>query len=268
MKKKSAIRTHFNKRQKYMRWLRIFVILGLCIVLSPIYTHKKINVPDEVSTNPFLNSKEMTMVAKEKADAQALVCEFTVDDEDQSVLKELTNLNYRAEVKTAKGDFQSIQVKLKKISDDYLVVELRHVPEGYVAMRLTIIPQEIDPKVDMQKPEDLIYYIHEDHVTKKLKDTRYVQHALAYKVKGYRNEQKDARKQIETLEAGIELNEGLIKKLTDQLPYQVEDDRTSTEGKISHYQEENETAKEQIKGQKELIQTLQEKIDHTSKEIL
>ncbi|HHA4136921.1 TPA: hypothetical protein ACOBV7_003110, partial [Enterococcus faecium] len=110
---------------------------GFLILASPIYTHKKVDIPDEVSTNAFLNTKELTMVSKEKGANQQLVFEFAIDDEDQSLLKELANLNYRVEVKTAKGDYQAIKAKVIKVSDDYFVVKLAHVPEEYIAMRLT-----------------------------------------------------------------------------------------------------------------------------------
>ncbi|XFE28195.1 hypothetical protein Q5Z34_15755 [Listeria innocua] len=65
------------------------MILGFLILASPIYTHKKVDIPDEVSTNAFLNTKELTMVSKEKGANQQLVFEFAIDDEDQSLLKEL-----------------------------------------------------------------------------------------------------------------------------------------------------------------------------------
>lgn len=112
-----------------------------------------------------------------------------------------------------------------KVSDDYFVVKLAHVPEEYIAMRLTIIPEKIDPKVDMQEPQDLIYYVHEDKVKDQVKDEDYEQHAINYKVKGYKKEQKAAQKQMESFQATIDLNEELVKKLKDQLPYQVADDQ-------------------------------------------
>ena len=52
-------------------------------------------------------------------------------------------------------------------------------------------------------------------------DEDYEQHAINYKVKGYKKEQKAAQKQIESFQATIDLNEELVKKLKDQLPYQV-----------------------------------------------
>ena len=232
------------------------MILGFLILASPIYTHKKVDIPDEVSTNAFLNTKELTMVSKEKGANQQLVFEFAIDDEDQSLLKELANLNYRVEVKTAKGDYQAIKAKVIKVSDDYFAVKLSHVPEEYIAMRLTIIPEKIDPKVDMQEPQDLIFYIHEDKVKDHVKDEDYEQHAINYKVKGYKKEQQ----------ATIDLNEELVKKLKDQLPYQVADDQENTENKINGYQQEIETSKTQMKDQEEIIQKLQEKIDRITKE--
>ncbi|WP_256923063.1 hypothetical protein, partial [Enterococcus faecium] len=218
------------------------------------------------STNAFLNTKELTMVSKEKGANQQLVFEFAIDDEDQSLLKELANLNYRVEVKTAKGDYQAIKAKVIKVSDDYFVVKLAHVPEEYIAMRLTIIPEKIDPKVDMQEPQDLIFYIHEDKVKDHVKDEDYEQHAINYKVKGYKKEQKAAQKQIESFQATIDLNEELVKKLKDQLPYQVAEDQENTENKINSYQQEIETSKTQMKDQEESIQKLQEKIDRMTKE--
>ena len=263
MSKKKGARQRFKKRKSYLRWLGIFMILGFLILASPIYTHKKVDIPDEVSTNAFLNTKELTMVSKEKGANQQLVFEFAIDDEDQSSLKELANLNYRVEVKTAKGDYQAIKAKVIKVSDDYFAVKLSHVPEEYIAMRLTIIPEKIDPKVDMQEPQDLIFYIHEDKVKDHVKDEDYEQHAMNYKVKGYK---KAAQKQIESFQATIDLNEELVKKLKDQLPYQVADDQENTENKINGYQQEIETSKTQMKDQEEIIQKLQEKIDRITKE--
>ncbi|WP_049056224.1 hypothetical protein [Enterococcus faecium] len=266
MSKKKGARQRFKKRKSYLRWLGIFMIIGFLILASPIYTHKKVDIPDEVSTNAFLNTKELTMVSKEKGANQQLVFEFAIDDEDQSLLKELANLNYRVEVKTAKGDYQAIRAKVIKVSDDYFAVKLTHVPEEYIAMRLTIIPEKIDPKVDMQEPQDLIYYVHEDKVKDQVKDEDYEQHAINYKVKGYKKEQKAAQKQIESFQATIDLNEELVKKLKDQLPYQVADDQENTENKINSYQQEIETSKTQMKDQEESIQKLQEKIDRMTKE--
>ncbi|HGF8084024.1 TPA: toprim domain-containing protein [Enterococcus faecium] len=131
MSKKKGARQRFKKRKSYLRWLGIFMILGFLILASPIYTDKKVDIPDEVSTNAFLNTKELTMVSKEKGANQQLVFEFAIDDEDQSLLKELANLNYRVEVKTAKGDYQAIKAKVIKVSDDYFAVKLSHVPEEY-----------------------------------------------------------------------------------------------------------------------------------------
>lgn len=266
MSKKKKPRERFRRRKSYLQWLGIFMILGFLILASPIYTHKKLDVPDEVSTNAFLNTKELTMVSKEKGADQELVFEFAIDDEDQSLLKELSNLNYRVEIKTAKGDYQAIKAKVIKVSDDYFVVKLTHVPEKYIAMRITIIPEKIDPKVDMQEPQDLIFYVHEDKVKEQVKDENYEQHATNYKVKGYKKEQKAARQKIETLQATIKLNEELVKKLKDQLPYQVADDQENTENKINGYQQEIETSKTQMKDQEEIIQKIQEKIDRISKE--
>lgn len=266
MSKKKGERQRFKKRKSYLRWLGIFMILGFLILASPIYTNQKVDIPDEVSTNAFLNTKELTMVSKEKGANQQLVFEFAIDDEDQSLLKELANLNYRVEVKTAKGDYQAIRAKVIKVSDDYFAVKLSHVPEEYIAMRLTIIPEKIDPKVDMQEPQDLIYYVHEDKVKDQVKDEDYEQHAINYKVKGYKKEQKAAQKQMESFQATIDLNEELVKKLKDQLPYQVADDQENTENKINSYQQEIETSKTQMKDQEEIIQKLQEKIDRMTKE--
>ncbi|EGP5708348.1 hypothetical protein ACJQ40_001966 [Enterococcus faecium] len=267
MRKPKPTRERFKQRKKYSRWLGVILTLGFLIIASPIYTHKKIDVPDEVSTNTFLGTKELTMVSR-AARGQEFVAEFTIDDEDQSLLKELANLNYQVEVKTAKGDYQAIKATIDKISDDYFVVKLNNVPEGYVAMRLTIVPKKIDPKVDMQEPQDLIYYVHEDKVKERINDEDYAQHAVDYKVKGYKKEQRAARKQIETLQASIDLNKELVKKLEDQLPYQVSEDQETTESKISSYQQENETSKTEINEQQELINKLQEKIDRVTKATL
>ncbi|MEQ6207350.1 coiled-coil domain-containing protein [Enterococcus mundtii] len=268
MKKRKQTRPRFKKRRKYIKWLGILGILSFLILGSPIYTHKSINIPDEVSTNPFLSGKEMKLVEKEKGKNQELVCEFAIENEDQNLLKELTNLTYQVEVKTAKGDYQEIQTKLIPVSKDYLVVQMTHMPEEYAAIRITIKANKIDSQVDMQVPKDLVYYVHQDKVTKELTDHDYAQHAVDYKVKDYQQEVKKAQENIDALQASIELNENLISELTEQLTYQVDEDQEATEQKISNYQEENETSKTQIKEEQETIKKLQEKITHVTKETL
>lgn len=59
-----------------------------------------------------------------------------------------------------------------------------------------------------------------------------------------------------------------MKKLKDQLPYQVADDQENTENKINSYQQKIGTTKTQMKDQEEIIQKLQEKIDRIKKETL
>ncbi len=51
-----------------------------------------------------------------------------------------------------------------------------------------------------------------------------------------------------------------MKKLKDQLPYQVADDQENTENKINGYQQEIETSKTQMKDQEEIIQKLKKKL--------
>lgn len=65
---------------------------------------------------------------------------------------------------------------------------------------------------------------------------------------------------MESFQATIDLNEELVKKLKDQLPYQVADDQENTENKINSYQQEIETSKTQLKDQEEIIQKLQKKL--------
>ena len=81
-----------------------------------------------------------------------------------------------------------------------------------------------------------------------------------------RTRETTRKKQIESFQATIDLNEELVKKLKDQLPYQVADDQENTENKINGYQQEIETSKTQMKDQEEIIQKLQEKIDRMTKE--
>ena len=106
-----------------------------------------------------------------------------------------------------------------KVSDDYFAVKLSHVPEEYIAMRLTIIPEKLIQRWDMQEPQDLIYYVHEDKVKDQVKDEDYEQHAINYKSERIQERTKAAQKQMESFQATIDLNEELVKKLKDQLPY-------------------------------------------------
>lgn len=268
MQKKKEVRPRYPIRQGYIKGLKVVGVLVLTVLLSPLYTHKSINVPDETNSNPFIGSKTLDLVSKNKDSERGLVLEFAIDDDDQSILKELSNLKYTAEVKTSKGNDQNIKVYIQSITDEYFVMTLENVPKDYYAMRVTIQSEMIDKNVSMDLPMDLIYYVHEENVTTKIKDKHYLSHFVDYRTSKLKDKQRTAKEEIQALEAGIKLNEELVDKLKGQLNYQTFDDQELTEDKINIYNLENESSKTKINDQDEVIKKLQEKIESITVENL
>ena len=69
MSKKKGARQRFKKRKSYLRWLGIFTILGFLILASPIYTHKKVNIPDEVSERFFKHERTDNGIKRKRSES-------------------------------------------------------------------------------------------------------------------------------------------------------------------------------------------------------
>lgn len=256
----------FVTRKKYIYALFIFFGAWILILFSPLYLHKKIQRVDQVLTQSFIESRNLNIVDRYK-NKDDVVVEFAVDDEDGAITKDLANLNYKYEVKTAKGDYQSIKGSFKKITDSFFVLKLTEVPETYELMKITVNTVPINKDIDTQTQQDMIYYLHQDKIKTVTNTTDFNKDALYFETKNLKKEIETQNKEIAKYKASINLNEELINKLSDDMDYQTEDEKVDSRVTIDNYKVENETSNEQVKAAKEKISDLKKKIDLKHKQV-
>lgn len=259
-RKKQYGRQKFQSRKNYVRGISILLAIWIVLLFSPLYAQQKVQKVDQVFSQSFIESRELKMVNRYKQDNNGLILEFAVDNEDGTLTKDLANLNYEVEVKTAKGDYQSIKHKFKKVTDSFFVLELENVPEIYDLMKVTINGQPINTVIDTQTQKDMIYYLHQDKVDSSIGQVDYQKEAANHEIANLNKQIETQNKEIEKHQANIRLNGQLIKKLEKEMEFQTDEEKETSKVTIDNYNIENTTLENQVSVAKEKIEKLKEKI--------
>lgn len=259
-RKKQYGRQKFQSRKNYVRGISILLAIWIVLLFSPLYAQQKVQKVDQVFSQSFIESRELKMVNRYKQDNNGLILEFAVDNEDGTLTKDLANLNYEVEVKTAKGDYQSIKHKFKKVTDSFFVLELENVPEIYDLMKVTINGQPINTVIDTQTQKDMIYYLHQDKVNSSIGQVDYKKEAANHEIANLNKQIETQNKEIEKHQANIRLNGQLIKKLEKEMEFQTDEEKETSKVTIDNYNIENTTLENQVSVAKEKIEKLKEKI--------
>lgn len=258
--KKPAGRQRFQTRKIYVRILMILAAAWIVLLFSPLYAQQKVQKVDQVFSQPFIESRELTIINRYKQGNDGLILEFSVDNEDGSLTKDLVNLNYKVEIKTAKGEYQNIKQKFIKVTDSFFVLELKQVPEIYDLMKVTINGQPINQVIDTQTQTDMTYYLYQDKIHSSNDSVDYDKEAADHEITNLKKQIETHNKEVEKLRANIRLNEKLIKKLEKEMEFQTDEEKESSKVTISNYTIENETSENQVLVAKEKIENLKEKI--------
>ncbi|WP_314576451.1 hypothetical protein [Enterococcus gilvus] len=259
-KKPAGCRKSFRMRKRYIKILVTLGIIWLAILFSPIYLHQKIQKVDEVFSQSFIESRELTLVDRYRYQKNGLVLEFAVDDEDGSLLKDLVNLNYKTEVKTANGDYQAIQQRFQKVSDSFFILTLKNMPDDYQLLKVTINGEQINRDVDTPVQKDMIFYLYQTSVKKSIKSLNEQKEKVHYEHRLLEKQVTKLHNQITKYEANIQLNKKLIKKVQSEMTYQTDDEKKDSQTAIDNYQMDNQTSESQIGEVKNQIKTINKKI--------
>ncbi|MGK0607106.1 hypothetical protein [Enterococcus gilvus] len=260
-------RERFKTRKKYIKTLLVLGGIWLAILFSPIYLHQKIQRVDEVFSQSFIESRELTLVRRYRYQKKGLVLEFAVDDADGSLMKDLINLTYKTEVKTANGDYQAIKQRFKKVSDSFFVLALKNMPTDYQLLKVTINGEKINKNVDTPVQKEMIFYLYQTSVKQTIQTLNEQKEEANYENQLLQKQVTKIQDQINNYRANIQLNNKLIKKVQDEMAYQTEEDKKDSQATVTNYQLDNEASTSQINELKKQINTLQEKIKLGKKQI-
>ncbi|ELY1999571.1 hypothetical protein SL042_002215 [Enterococcus faecalis] len=254
-----------SKRKKIFKWFRIFLIVGLVILTSPLYMRQKQEVTSEVTTNSISDSIVMKVRnVKYNPNTQLMQATFNLETTEGSTpdIESIMNLVYSIDV-ASKLNNREYKPDVKRVNDQYLVVTIPMVPEEFDFMRFSVSPKLVDNTKDNSYPP-IKFYVSQKHVKmdKSLKEETMEEYQKQFVVfkqdqidKSIEKENQAIKEENEAITVNIEK----IKKLESELEYQVEDEKQKTQGTISTLNGDIETRKQSIERHKLTIESLREK---------
>lgn len=259
-REKRLSRPRFQTRKKYVHVLTVLLAAWIVLLFSPLYAHQKVQKVDQVFAQSFIESRELKMVHRYQQGSSGLILEFAVDNEDGTLTKDLANLNYKIQVKTAKGEYKNIKQRFEKVTDSFFVLELKDVPETYDLMKITVNGQPINKVIDTQTQKDMIYYLHQDKVKNTVQTVDYDKEAANYEIDNLKDQIKIQEKEVAKYKANIRLNDKLITKLEKEMEFQTDEEKEESKVTIDNYTIENTASEGQESLANEKIEKLKEKI--------
>lgn len=254
-----------SNRKKIFKWIRIFLIVGLVILTSPLYMKQKQEVTTEVMSNSISDNTVMKVRnVKYNPETQLMQATFNLESTEGNTpnIESVMNLIYSIDV-ASKQNNKEYKPNVKRINDQYLVVTIPEVPEEFDFMRFIVSPKSIDPtKENSYLP--IKFYVSQKHVKNdrslKIESMKeYQKQFVSFKQeqidKSIEKENQEIKKENEAITSNVEK----IKKLESELDYQVEEEQQQTQGTISTLNGDIETRKQSIEQHKLTIESLREK---------
>lgn len=260
MSKRQEKLRRFKTRRKYVRAMAVLIVAWILIMLSPLYLQQRVQKVDQVFSQPFIESRALKMVNRYKQGKNNLILEFAVDNEDRVLTKDLVNLNYKIEVKTARGEYQDIKQEFEKVTESFFILKLENMPETYDLLKVTINGNPINQVIDTQTQKDMIYYLHQDKVKNEVGKIDYRKEAANHEIDNLKDQIEKQNKEVEKYKANIHLNEKLVEKINEEMEFQTDEEKEESKITIDNYRIENETSESKVAAAEEKIEKLKEKI--------
>ncbi|WP_144507605.1 hypothetical protein [Bacillus mycoides] len=264
------------KRKAYLLTLGSFVTMFFVLCISPVfsgatYKFEEMKPGEYQSITPLV---KLSVAKKEYKPAnKTLRIDYELkSDNDPQIL---SNMKYKVENKYIKQKDNDVKTKVYRASDNYIVVISENIPEGFGVVSSVIKPEYIHPELQMDandlKDSSKKSYVLEKEkmINKDLKVEStdfYEKEYLAFSQKGIGIEIKDMQQQIEDKDSAIKQLNIKNEKLTKEMVFQTEAEKTKTQNTINSnvsainkHQKDIEELKEEIKMKEEKIKLLNEK---------
>ncbi|MEK4181690.1 hypothetical protein NSQ61_19805 [Aeribacillus sp. FSL K6-1121] len=265
----------FSHTQAYLFTLSFFGLCFFSVFISPIFTGKSYSFEDAtLNEYDFLtNTTEIALVKKEyNPDRQLMRLDFSL--REATADSKLSNMEYEIESKYITDSSKKLKTKIIRVDDNYLVVFVKNIPEGFSVLSTTIFPKYIHPEIevsnDLQDRSFKIYVKESDKIINnslaiQSKD-KYQKEYISFEQDLVRNEIQKKLKEIKNREIAISDLSKSISNLETDINYQTESEKLETNNqinshktKISQYEDEIDTLKNEVEDLKQKILLLEKK---------
>ncbi|MFP7474267.1 hypothetical protein SFC55_25110 [Niallia taxi] len=245
--------------QLYLTCFWVFVATFLFIFISPMifggnYSYAEAKVNEHY---PINNGVELALTKKEyNPEKQFMRLDFSIEKSNSN--SNLSNIEYQISSQYIK-DRKPLNVEVTKVNDNYVVAIIKGIPEGYSVLSTTIKPEYVHPeleKVDDLNDREVKIYVNENSKIEnnELKigtEKQYQIEYINYQQKQIREQIEESKKEISKNNLAIEEVNKTIKKLENEMSYQTESEKFTTQNDMN--------------SNKTKIQQFEEKIDFANK---
>ncbi|AAW30975.1 hypothetical protein FOC89_00610 (plasmid) [Bacillus thuringiensis] len=264
------------KRKAYLLTLGSFVTMFFVLCISPVFSGATYKF-EEMKPGEYKSITTLVKISVARKEYNPANKTLRIDyelrsDNDPQLL---SNMKYKVETKYINQKDNNVKTKVYRASDNYIVVISENVPEGFGALSSIVKPEYIHPELQTDpndlKDRSIKTYVLEGNkiINKDLKVESkdfYEKDYLTFSQKGLNKEIKDMKQKIENKNFAIEQLKIKNDKLTKEMNFQTEAEKTKTKNiinsnisTINRNEKEINELKEEIKMKEKKIQLLNEK---------
>lgn len=245
VKKNKHYKFNNNQAKSYVIGFSTFLILFLGILISPFIFGKNYSYPEVVENEyqTINNTIRMSLVKKEYNPEEKLFrLDFAIKESAQ--ITALPNVKYEVQSRFVENQKKALETEIKKVNDNYFVVLVKGVPEGYEVLSTTITPSYIHPELqttnDLENKSLKIYVNESEKIVnldlQEQEEKQYEKEYLTFKQEELKAEIELSEKEIDTKTLAIVELKNLIKKLEGEINYQTEEEKFETTNTINKHQ--------------------------------
>lgn len=264
------------KRKAYLLTLGSFVTMFFVLCISPVFSGATYKF-EEMKPGEYQSITPLVKLSVARKEYNPVNKTLRIDyelksDNDPQIL---SNMKYKVENKYIKQKDNDVKTKVFRANDNYIVVISENIPEGFGVVSSTVKPEYIHPEIQNDaedlKDRNLKTYVLEKEkiINKDLKVESkdfYEKDYLAFSQKGLGTEIKDMKQKIEDKDFAIEQLKIKNDKLTKEMNFQTEAEKTKTQNiinsnitAINRHEKEINELKEEIKMKEKKIELLNAK---------
>lgn len=272
-KKKKRILPKGARRKRYLTMFYSAVGLVMFSFIIPLFVGKKDVTAVTDSSLGFGTNISLVVTQKEyNSKNHTIKTQFYIgnpsDVDDVTNAKDLSNVKYKVNAVTQKGNQETLETNAKKVNDNYLEVVTKNVDPEFKIIRYEITPMKINSKVDtnISKSAMVKLYVKDKDLTKTSSDlslngSSMQQDYLNYIVKNYQQSIKDLEKQVAKSKETIKQDRKTISSLDIRKVSAVGEAKTEIKNQIEDLKQDVQLQNDAIKETQKSISEYKKKID-------
>lgn len=259
---------NLNLTQIYLGTFLFFIVSFLGIFISPLVTGEtyKYTEAELNEYQSFGNNLSIALIKKEynpKNELMRLV--FSVEKETDS--SSLSNIEYELNSRFIKGKTEQ-EVEVIPVSEDYIVVLIKDVPEGFSVLSTTITPKYIHPELEGSndlEDRNIKIYVNEsekliNNDLNKVTLKEYKKEHISFQQNKLKEQITYQEKEIKTKKLAISEVKKTLEYAEEEMKYQTEEEKFETQIDINSHQTTLNQYEKDIESLNNVISDLNEKI--------